>query len=217
MTEYGTNISIGRVYRLMKHMQLPKMSTIKPKPIANQSADEALCQNLLKQQFNPVAPNQVWVSDITYIKTGNSFSYLCVIIDLFSRKVIAYNISRRMDTSLVLDTFEKAYVSRKVPSGVLFHSDRGTQYTAWDFRKRLDHVNFIQSFSAKAHPYDNAVAESFFKFLKHEETNRRTFRCLKEVELSLFEHRNFYNNQRPNSTNDGLIPHEKERDYYENL
>ena len=124
---YGIHISQGRVYRLMKQMQLPKMSTVKPKfKTATQSNDRD-CHNVLKQNFNPKEPNKAWCSDITYIKAGGKFYYLCVIIDLFSRRVIAYKISCKIDTRLVLDT--------------------------------------------KGHPYDNAVAEAFFKFLKLEEAS----------------------------------------------
>ena len=166
-TKYGIKISPGRVYRLMKGMQLPKMSTIKPKFKTAKQSDSLPCPNILKQKFNPKAPNIAWCSDITYIKVENRFYYLCVIIDLFSRRVIAYHISSKIDTKLVLDTFEIALKERNYPKGTIFHSDRGSQYTSADFRKRLDNAGFIQSFSAKGHPYDNAVAESFFKATPH--------------------------------------------------
>lgn len=215
MTEYGTNISAGRVYKelkvplLMKGMQLPKMSTVKPK-LSTTKIDQGLpCLNLLKQQFNPCVPNQVWVSDITYIKAGTRFCYLCVIIDLFARKVIAYDVSYSINTELVLSVFDKAYVARRMPCGVMFHSDRGVQYTACKFRQRLDQVNFVQSFSAKAYPFDNAVAESFFKFLKHEETSRKSFPDIHQLELALFEYMNFYNAHRPHSANNRLNPDQK--------
>ena len=87
----------------------------------------------------------------------------------------------------------------------MFHSDRGCQYTSKEFRNALDNANFVQSFSAKAHPYDNAVAESFFKFLKKEELDRRTFNSLCDLNLSLFEYiESFYNKRRPHSANDFL-------------
>jgi len=85
-------------------------------------------------------------------------------MDLFSRKIIAYKVNANIDKTLVLDTFRLAYSRRNFPTGVMFHSDRGSQYTAIAFRKVLDDADFVQSFSAKGHPYDNAVMESFFKY-----------------------------------------------------
>ena len=209
--EYGISISPGRVYRLMKSMQLPKMSTVKPVfRSSSDNTDSEYC-NLLNKQFNPDMPNLVWVSDITFVKVQSQFSYVCVIIDLFSRKVISYKASNRINTALVLDTFNSAYVKRGCPSGVIFHSDRGSQYTSADFRKSLDNVNFVQSFSAKAHPYDNAVAESFFKYLKKELLNRNSFSSLSQLKLSLFEYIDgFYNPRRPHYANNLLSPDEKE-------
>ena len=210
IVEYGKTISVGRVYRLMKSMSLPKMSTAKPVSTYIQ-AEQSSCPNLLKQQFNPDKPNLVWVSDITFVRVAGRFYYVCVIIDLFSRKVIAWKTSAKIDAQLVLDTFFIARSKRGFPKGVLFHSDRGCQYTSKEFRKAIDDADFIQSFSAKAHPYDNAVAESFFKYLKKEELNRRTFNDMKGLEQSLFEYiEGFYNRSRPHSANALLSPDEKE-------
>jgi transposase InsO family protein len=163
-----------------------------------------------EHQFNPAAPNRVWVSDITYIKVKGGFAYVCVIIDLFARKVVAYKTSLKANVCLTEETLKSAYAVRGNPSGVIFHSDRGVQYTAKEFRKVLDGMNFTQSFSAKGHPYDNAVAEAFFKFLKLEEIDRRTFSSLQELDLTLFEYVRFYNNSRPHSANGGLTPDETE-------
>ena len=110
------------------------------------------------------------------------------ILDLFSRKILAYKVSVNIDTKLVLYTFRLAYTRREYPKGVIFHSDQGAQYTAKEFRKVLDEADFVQSFLAKGHSFDNAVVESFFKYLKHEELNRRTFNTVHELNLSLFEY-----------------------------
>lgn len=210
IVECNKKISVGRVYRLMKSMNLPKMSTAKPVSTYVKPETET-CENHLKQKFNPDKPNLIWVSDITYVKVATGFCYVCVIIDLFSRKVIAYKTSHKIDTKLVRDTFFLAYSKRNQPKGVMFHSDRGVQYTSKDFRKILDDAEFVQSFSAKGHPYDNAVAESFFKYLKKEELNRRTFNTINVLNLSLFEYiEGFYNKNRPHSANNFLSPNEKE-------
>ena len=172
--DYGIHISVGRVYRLMKSLQLPKMSTDKP-VVRRSTSDDAGCSNHLQQQFRQKAPNLVWVSDITYIKVNGKWYYLCIVMDLFSRKVIAWHISAKPDVDLVISTFNKAYQKRNVPSGLMFHSDRGSQYTAFAFRQLLDSLDVVQSFSKKGFPFDNACCECFFKYLKKEETNRRTY------------------------------------------
>lgn len=214
MIEYGENVSVGRVYRLMKSMTLPKMSTIKPISI-HKKPEDGEYKNHLNQEFNPKEPNVSWVSDITYVKVNNRFCYICTIIDLFSRKVIGYKVSNKIDTKLALDTFNSACTKRGFPKGVIFHSDRGSQYTSKDFRNALDEACFIQSFSAKGYPYDNAVMESFFKYLKKEELNRRTFNSIKELEISLFEYiESFYNKIRPHSHNEYLSPDEKENAFF---
>lgn len=123
-SDYGINISVGRVERLMKGMQLPKMSTAKPAYIHPRSSINFEHINHLKQEFNVDHPNEVWVSDMTYIKTQHGFVYLCVIIDLFSRKVIAWKLSSKIDTALVLECTEKAIETRKPRHPVIFHSDR---------------------------------------------------------------------------------------------
>ena len=151
-----------------------------------------------------------WVSDITYIRAGSRFYYLCIVIDLFARKVIAYRVSPKMNVQLTINMFQAAWTTRWESSGLLFHSDRGRQYAAKEFRKLLDSHDVIQSFSAKGHPYDNAVAKSFFKFLKLEETNRKTYRSLNNLQLALFTYIHFYNTQRPHGSNAYLTPNEKE-------
>ena len=208
--EYGIRISVGRVSRLMKSMALPQMATAKPrfKPPAASGAGEY--HNHLNQQFNPGEPNAVRVSDITFIKVNGRFYYACAVIDLFARKLIACRLSDKADTRLSLDALESAYQDRGRPSGVLFHSDRGVQYTAGEFRRRLDEYQFTQSFSAKGHPYDNAVAEAFFKSLKREETDRRSYRSETELSMALFEYMRFYNHSRPHSANGGKTPDEVE-------
>lgn len=144
--DYGIHISVGRVYRLMKKSQLPKMSTEKPKHHVTHS-DDGECTNHLHQDFNQKAPNLVWVSDITYIKAGGKWYYLCIVMDLFSRKIIAWHLSGKADADLVITTFQKAYQKRNAPYGLMFHSDRGSQYTALSFRQLLDSLNVVQSFS----------------------------------------------------------------------
>ena len=108
----------------MKQLQLPKMSTDKPS-VSRRHPDNEACCNHLKQNFNQKAPNLVWVSDITYLKAGGKWYYLCIVMDLYSRKVISWHISANADADLVITAFRKAYEKRNAPYGLMFHSDRG--------------------------------------------------------------------------------------------
>lgn len=189
------------------------MSTDKPKYQAAHPENGPCC-NHLQQNFNPKAPNLVWVSDITYLKAGGKWYYLCIIMDLFSRKVIAWQLSGKADADFVITTFQKAYRKRNAPYGLMFHSDRGIQYTAFSFRQLLDSFHVVQSFSKKGYPFDNAVCECFFKCLKKEETNRRNYHTLQELYTSVFEYiEGYYNTRRPHSSLGLLTPNEKERLY----
>ena len=179
--EHCISISEGRVYRLMKQMNLPKMSTVKP-------------------------------------PKGTRFFYLCVILDLYARKVIACRVGKRIDRFLAIDTLRDAVRRRGVSKGVMFHTDRGSQFTSSDFRKEIDSLHMIQSFSAKGHPYDNAVMECFFKYLKKEELNRRHFQSMEQLKQSLVSYiAGFYNPIRPHSHNHDLSPNQMEDRYFANF
>lgn len=199
----------------MKTLQLPKMSTDKPKHHTVHN-DNGICANHLHQNFNQNAPDLVWASDITYLKAGGKWYYLCIVMDLFSRKIIAWQIAGKADANLVITAFQKAYQKRNAPYGLMFHSDRGTQYTAFSFRQLLDSLHVVQSFSKKGYPFDNAVCECFFKYLKKEETDRRTYHTLQELQRSVFEYiEGFYNSRRPHSSLGLLTPNEAEKLYRE--
>lgn len=199
----------------MKSMQLPEMSTIKPFKVKHTATSEENCVNVLKQKFNPPALDMAWVCDFTYIRAAGRFFYLCAILDLFSRKVIAYKLSNKIDTKLAINTLDLAVASIHQSAGVIFHTDRGCQFTSAEFRKHLDDLNMIQSFSAKGHPYDNAVMECFFKYLKKQETDRRKYTSFDELKLSFFEYiHSFYNSFRPHSHNNGLSPFSAEEHFY---
>ena len=217
--EYCINVSEGRVYRLMKEMKLPKMSTVKPPKASKAGKEEAgSCHNLLAQQFDQKAPNLVWVSDFTYVKVAGKFFYICAIVDLYARKVIACRVSSKIDRFLAIDTLRDAVRLRGVSKGVLFHTDRGCQFTSSDFRKVIDELGMVQSFSAKGHPYDNAVMECFFKYLKKEELSRRSFQSVEQLKQSLVSYiSGFYNSSRPHSHNHGLSPNQSESLFFYGL
>lgn len=193
-------------------MNLPKMSTVKPfKSHKSKSDNDGVCYNILSQKFNQTAPNAAWVCDFTYIRVGSRYYYLCAVMDLYARKIIAYKLSSHINTKLAIDTLDAAVVVRGKSSGIIFHTDRGCQFTSRDFRKHLELLGMVQSFSAKGHPYDNAVMECFFKYLKKEETDRLTYVNVDALKESLFQYiYGFYNSVRPHSCNNGLSPNNQE-------
>lgn len=144
--KYGISISLGRVYRLLKSMPLPLMSTVKPSFKAYKHSNDEDGINVLNQEFSPSEPNKVWVSDFTYIKTAKGFRYLCVIMDLFYRKIIAWKLSNRMNSTLILDVFYDAYNVRMPQGNLLFHSDRGSQCRSFKVRTVIDDYYIVQSF-----------------------------------------------------------------------
>ena len=123
-------------------------------------------RNLLRQQFQADRPNQIWVSDVTCFKLVEFYLYTCVILDLFSRKVVAYKVPRKTSTHLITSTFKAAWEQCAPDAGLIFHSDRGAQYTLHWFRQLLHERTVVQSFSNSGKLHDNAVAESFFATLE---------------------------------------------------
>ena len=170
--------------------------------------------NKLKRKFLADAPNTVWVSDITYAKVGMDFLYLCVIIDLYSRKVVGYSISEYIDMDLVEAAFQSAFSARNRPSGLTFHSDQGTQYTSIEFRTLLKRNGVTQSFSAPGCPYDNAVAESFFASIKKEDFRRNFYKNEDELRTAVDSYIDFYNDYRPHQRLGYLTPNQVEEEFY---
>ena len=202
----------------MKQMRLPKMSTVKPPKSAAYKENEGICQNLLSQMFDQKAPNLVWVCDFTYVKVAGKFYYVCAILDLYARRVIACRVGSRIDRFLAIDTLRDAVRLRGISNGVMFHTDRGSQFTSGEFRKVVDELGMVQSFSDKGHPYDNAVMECFFKYLKKEELNRRSYRTVEQLKQSLVSYiSGFYNIRRPRSHNRGLPPNQAENAFFSNF
>ena len=157
-------------------------------------------QNLLQWKFQADEPNRVLVSDVTCFKINGKYLYVCAILDLFSRKVIAYRISPKNSTYLITSTFKQALQSRNAPQSLLFHSDQGAQYTSKTFRKLLRVNKVVQSFSAPGQPHDNAVMESFFASMKREEIYRTQYKSEQQFVKSVDNYIKFYNTQRPHGT-----------------
>ncbi len=173
-------------------------------------------QNILNQQFTVSRPNEVWVSDITYFRYNDFSYYICVILDLYARRVVAHKISLKNSTQLTKSTFKLAYEYRQ-PTELLFHSDRGTNYTSNTFRDYLRALGVKQSFSNTATPYNNSVMESFFKSMKTERLYRTDYRSERELRESVREYINYYNNDRPHSVLRYQTPEYFESKYYRSI
>jgi len=213
LAQKGIRTSAGRVGTLMKEMNLE--SVYKKKSVRyNFVPTMKPTKDLINRSFTQTEPNKVWVSDITYLYVNYKPYYLCTIIDLFSRKVIAYNISDKMKASLAVKTLAEAYKLRKPKLGLVFHSDQGRQYHSYEFRSALRSRRILQSFSNPGCPYDNAVAESFFRSLKVEEVYRWYYKTLDDMKASIAEYIGFYNKIRPHQYLKYRTPNQFESDYY---
>lgn len=157
-------------------------------------------QNLLKREFSAGHPNQMWISDITYFKVKDYWVYLCIILDLYSRRIIGWRVSLHMSTNLVTSTFKAAFRERGKPRNLTFHSDWGKQYISKTFSALLQENGVKQSFSTTAKPLDNAVAETFFSAFKREEVYRREYTSERHLRRSVEEYIRVYNETRPHQT-----------------
>lgn len=173
-------------------------------------------RNILNQQFTVNKPNEVWVGDVTQFLYNERKYFICVILDLFARKVVGYRISNSNSTQLTKGTFKSAYESRK-PTTLLFHSDQGCNYTSKAYVSYLKHLGVTQSFSRAYTPYDNSVIESFFKSLKTERLYRTDFRSEREFKEAVKDYIYDYNTSRPHSKLRYKTPDEYETAYFEKL
>jgi putative transposase len=157
------------------------------KPRSQASTPSVIAANTLARQFNPIEPNQSWVTDITYIRTHEGWLYLAVVIDLFSRLVVGWSMKSRITTDLVLDALLMALWRRKPQNKVLIHSDQGSQYTSHEWQTFLKQHNLECSMSRRGNCHDNAVAESFFKILKSELVFHREYKTHIKAKMEIFE------------------------------
>lgn len=173
-------------------------------------------QNILNEQFNPSAPNTVWVSDITYIWTDEGFVYLTSVMDLFSRKILAWVLSRTLEAKYVVETVQKAVSERRGAKPRVFHNDRGKQYVSREFLKETQ--GMINSYSKKGYPWDNACIESFHSLIKREWLNRFKIENYDQAYRYVFEYINtFYNTVRIHSHCDYQSPNQYETAYLKRL
>lgn len=196
----GIMCSRKRVARLMKQAGLVSKRSRKYKLTTCSKHSLPIAPNLLNQNFAVQKPDYAWVSDITYIWTREGWLYLAVILDLFSRQVVGWSISSRMTKELVVSAIKQAIDRRNPARGLIFHSDRGSQYASHEVRNLLAKYLFLQSMSKKGDCYDNAVAEAFFANLKTELVYPYFFSTKEQAIREIFEYIEiFYNRQRRHS------------------
>lgn len=176
------------------------------------TGEEALiAPNLLKREFKVERPNQVWCGDVTYIWAGKEWFYLAVVLDLFARRIVGWSFSSIADSELTKNALEMAYESRSRPSGVLFHSDQGCQYTSISYRQRLWQYQIKQSMSRRGNCWDNAPAERFFRSLKSEWVPELGYKTADEAKRDVLQYvTQHYNRHRPHSYNNYLTPTARE-------
>lgn len=174
---------------------------------------EPIAPNRLKRNFSASAPNRVWVGDTTYLPVIGGFIFLVAIIDLFSRKVVGWALGDSLDADLSAEALRRALAKRQPPSGLVFHSDRGSEFAAARFRRVLEAAKGLQSMSRKGDCWDNAVAESFFSTLEFEGPTTSTWRHVTDAEPEIFMFiEGYYNQSRLHSHNGYRSPNRVEAD-----
>ena len=212
MLKPSFGVSRKRVWRLKSQLGIRSKRHKAYKRTTNSNHSSPIAPNLIGRKFKATKPNQAWVSDITYIPTGEGWLYLAIVKDLFSKKVVGYAYSDRINTQLCLEALNMAIRRQKPKRGLIFHSDRGTQYASGAFRSILHQHGFNQSMSRKGDPYDNAVAENFFSCLKCECVHLSHFATRNEAKIAVFHYvEAFYNRIRPHSGIGWLAPNTFER------
>jgi putative transposase len=209
----GTRVGQHKVARLMRADGLQARRKRRFVRTTDSHHNLPVAENVLNRQFTPTEPNKVWATDITFIWTKEGWLYLAIVIDLFSRLVVGWSMSERIDRHLVLSALDMARARRSPLAGLLHHSDRGSQYASGDYRDALLASVMICSMSRKGNCWDNAVAESFFSTLKMELVYETEFDTRPVAKTALFEYIEvFYNRQRRHSTLGYLSPMDFERE-----
>ena len=212
----GFQASKRRVERAMRALGL---SARKPRRwrISTTQSDPShpTVANVLNRDFTATRPDERWVTDITYVWTDEGWCYLAAILDLYSRAVVGWALAASLSTELPMAALRMAFQRRRPQAGLMHHSDRGCQYTSFEYRSALARYGVIVSMSRKGNCWDNAVAESFFGTLKNELVHRGTWSSRLELRAAVFEYiETYYNRRRLHSSLGYKTPSEVEHDYF---
>ena len=211
----GLSCGENRVARLMRLNAITAKSKRRFKVTTNSKHKLSVAENLVNQNFIAEKPNKLWTSDITYIWTTEGWLYLAVVLDVFSRAIVGWATSAHATSNLVTEAVKNALIGRKIGTGLIFHSDRGSQFASDDVKELLKQKQITQSMSAKGNCYDNAITESFFSTLKTEHTFFEKFQTRREARSSIFNYiEMFYNRKRRHSAIEYMAPFEFEKSNY---
>jgi len=207
----GVTCGKQRVARLRRANGIEARRRKRFKVTTNSKNTQWIAPNRLNRCFRVERPNQVWVGDVTCIATRTGWLYLAILLDLYSRKIIGWSMSSRIDKHLALDALEMALIRRRPDSEVLHHTDRGAIYASDEYREKLSAHQLSRSMSRKADCYDNAVAESFFSTLKNELASGCIFESRDRARTEIFEYIEiFYNRQRIHQSLNYITPEKME-------
>lgn len=207
LNEQGCPCGRHKVARLMRIAGLKGCPKTTFKVTTQCDPKHEVADNLLQQNFTAKEMNQLWASDITYIKTRQGWLYLAVVLDLYSRRIVGWSMSRRITRHLAISALNMAVDQRLPDKQLIHHSDRGSQYTSDDFRDELEKHNIECSMSGTGNCYDNAVVESFFGLLKRERVNRRYYQTRDDAKQDIFDYIEcFYNRKRRHSYLGNISP-----------
>lgn len=203
----GHNIGRSGAKTLMEITNVKAKTKRKFKATTDSKHNLPVAPNLLKREFTVSAPDKVWVADITYVWTQEGWIYLAMVLDLFSRRIVGWETSNRINKKLVIDALKMAYRTRKPTDGLIFHTDRGSQYCSHDFQKLLKTYEMKSSMSRKGDCWDNAVAESFFASLKTEKLKGTRLLTRDYARTQIFNYIEvFYNRKRLHSFLGNISP-----------
>lgn len=205
LRDQGETCSENRVARLAGLAGIAAQIGYKRRPGRYGGKPAVVVENVLDRQFEVDAPDTVWVTDITYIKTLEGWLYLAVVIDLFSRRVVGWSMQSRMTTDLALQALLMAVWRRKPKHRVMIHSDQGSQFTSREWQSFLRQHNLDASMSRRGNCHDNAVAESFFQLLKRERIRRRAYPTREAARQDVFHYIEMFYNPKRKHTNNGLL------------
>jgi len=213
LRQSGHRYNHKRVERLMRIHGVRSKRRRKFKVTTHSKHKRAVANNLIHRDFTAKKPNQLWTSDITYIRTQEGWLYLAVFLDACSRRIVGWSMSRRINDELIINAFKQAWLHHQPLPGLIVHSDRGSQYCSRCFKELLAENRCRQSMSSTGSCYDNAITESFFATLKTELIYDEQYRTRNEARSSIFKYiEMFYNRNRIHSALGGLSP-----DQYENI
>jgi putative transposase len=218
LKDLGEGCGKNRVHRLMRGEGIKALVGYKKHRGAKSGPPATVAPNHVQQQFDVDQPDQIWVTDITYIRTYEGWLYVAVVLDLFSRQVIGWSMQSRMETDLVMKALLMALWRRRPKEKVFVHSDQGSQYTSADWQRFLKDHGLVCSMSRRGNCHDNAVAESFFQLLKRERVKRKIYKTREDARRDIFDYIElFYNPKRKHGYNDNLSPIEFEKRYFVKL